>query len=253
MLRVVLVDDERCVLEELAYRLDGKASIIGKFTNSFAAVAAIVDLKPDAVFLDIEMPELNGLEAAAEILALLPATVILFVTAYSHHAVEAFELNAVDYLVKPVQPQRLEKALERIARRVAEGRSTSEANKLKNWLQSELTTRQPEKISLWNGHYLEFVSVKAIAGCFVAKGERNVSVVVDGHIFHAAGSLNEFMTKIGKDHLLRCHRSSYLNPCFLARIERGRCTMNAYLEGYPDPVPVSRSYRKKILESLFQR
>lgn len=251
MLRVVLVDDERCVLEELAYRLDGKAEIAGKFTSSLEAVEAIADLAPDAVFLDIEMPGLNGLDAAAEILALLPETAIIFVTAYSHHAVKAFELNAIDYLVKPVQPKRLDKALERLAERLAEGRRTAAGNRLKNLLQTSFAANHPDTIVLWKGKHLEIKAVETIAGCFVAKGARVVSVLAEGNVYRTAGNLNDFVAKMGTGLLLRCHRSYYLNPRWLVRLERTEGnTMKAFLTGYREPVPVSRAYRQTLLERL---
>lgn len=251
MLRVVLVDDERCVLEELAYRLEGKAEIAGKFTSSLEAVETLTALAPDAVFLDIEMPGLNGLEAAAEILALLPDTAIIFVTAYSHHAVKAFELNAIDYLVKPVRPERLDRALERLDQRVAEGRRTVAGNRLKNLLQTSFANNCPETIVLWKGKSLEIKAVETIAGCFVAKGERVVSVVAEGHTYHTTGNLNDFVAKMRAGLLLRCHRSYYVNPRWLVRLEREQGTaMKAYLQGYPEPVPVSRAYRQTLLKCL---
>jgi DNA-binding LytR/AlgR family response regulator len=251
LLQVILIDDERCVLEELAYRLEGKVKIVGKFTSSLTALERVESLKPDAVFLDIEMPGLNGLETAAEILTLLPETAIIFVTAYSHHAVKAFELNAIDYLVKPVQIERLDKTLDRLTRYLHSGEKTPAGNQLKNLLQTSLVSKLPEKIILWKDKNLEVKAVNSIAGCFVAKGERLVRVIAEGNIYHTQGSLNDFISKIGTDLLLRCHRSYYLNPRRLIRLEReGGKTMCAYLEGYQEPIPVSRAYRQTLLKSL---
>lgn len=250
-MQVVLVDDERCVLEELAYRLEGKAEIVGKFTNPLEAVEKAASLTPDAIFLDVEMPGLNGVATASEILALQPETAIIFVTAYGHYAVQAFELNAIDYLVKPVQPKRLEMTLERLEKRLIEGRKTAADNKLIHLLKSSFTAKRPDTIVLWKGKHCEIKALEKIAGCFVAKGERVVSVIAEGHIYHAAGSLNDFVAKMGTDLLVRCHRSYYINPRWLVRLERiQERTLNAYLEGYPEPIPVSRAYRQSLLENL---
>ncbi|SMC69782.1 LytR/AlgR family response regulator transcription factor [Sporomusa malonica] len=251
MLQVVLVDDERCVLEELAYRLEGQVEIIGKFTSSFAALERLETLSPDAVFLDIEMPGLNGLETAAEIMSLLPATAIIFVTAYSHYAVKAFELNAIDYLVKPVQPERLSKTLERLAHRLADGQNAIEEKKLKAFLKTSLAASCSEKIVLWQGKSMEIIAMESIAGCFVTKGERTVRVMAGGNIYHTHGSLHDFVEKIQTGLLLRCHRSHYLNPRLLVRLKQKEDkTMNAYLEGYPEALPVSRAYRHSVLKSF---
>lgn len=250
LLRAVLVDDERCVLEELAYQLDGKVNICGKFTNSLEAVEAIPALAPDVVFLDIEMPGLNGLETASEILTLLPKTAIIFVTAYSHHAVNAFDLNAVDYLIKPVQPQRLAKALDRLSRRLIENLQTAEGDKLKSLLQSLLLTNRPDTILLWKDKHLEVKAAETIAGCFVTKGMRSVRVVIGGQIYQASGSLTDFVAKLRDGLLVRCHRSYYINPLCLVRLDRTTDNSLAYLAGYSDPIPVSRAYRHSLLKSL---
>lgn len=251
MLQVILVDDERCVLEELAYRLEDKVSIVGKFTSSLAALKRVVALKPDAVFLDIEMPGLNGLQTAVEILSLLPETAIVFVTAYSHHAVKAFELNAIDYLIKPIQPERLNKTLDRLTYRLAHDQRTPDGNKLKDLLKTSLAVERPKTIILMKGKSLEMKALESIAGCFIAKGERMVKVMTECQIYQAHGSLNDFVAKVGPGLLLRCHRSYYLNPRWVTRLEREEDnTISAYLKGYSEPIPVSRAYRHTLLKSL---
>jgi two-component system response regulator LytT len=250
-LQVMLVDDEWCVLEELAYRLEGKANIVGKLTNPLEAVEKVSTLAPDAVFLDIEMPGLNGLETAAEILKLKPETAIIFVTAYSHHAVQAFELNAIDYLVKPVQPKRLEMTLERLEKRLIEDKQPAAGSDLIHLLQSSVPAQQPSTILLWKGKHCEIKALDTVAGCFVAKGERVVSVLADGQIYHTTGSLHDFVSKIEATLLVRCHRSYYINPHWLIRLERTQeRNHNAYLDGYSEPIPVSRAYRQSLLEII---
>lgn len=106
---VMVIDDEWPALEqmrELLQRCEGIGPI-HVYDNSREAFTAAADLKPDIIFLDIQMPELSGLAFAEKLLAFSPATDIVFVTAYRNYAVEAFELSAVDYLLKPVDPSRL--------------------------------------------------------------------------------------------------------------------------------------------------
>lgn len=247
MMKVVLVDDERCVLEELAYLLEGQVDIIGKFNNSLAAVENIAALTPDAVFLDIEMPELNGLAAAAEILALVPETAIVFITAYDHYAVDAFNLEAIDYLVKPVQPERLSETLMRLQRRLANNQQSAPVARLKSMLQKSLTVGSPQNISLWSGRRLFMVPVDQIACCFVPKGERAVMVVAAGKLYRTVSSLADFVRQVGCERLIQCHRSYYLNPKLLTGLETGsNNTMTAYVRGYAEGIPVSRSYRKNL-------
>jgi DNA-binding LytR/AlgR family response regulator len=251
LLGVVLIDDERCVLEELAFQLEGKAEIAGKFTNPVEAVGKVADLAPDAVFLDVEMPGLSGLEAAAEILAILPEVAVLFITSYDHYAVDAFELNAVDYLVKPVPVDRLNKALERIGRRLVEGGQDEAISKLHQWLNDSLAANRRETVGLWNGHRLEIVPVERIACCFLAKGARQVSVVADGKVYQAKEGLIPFVKRLGLSPLLHCHRCYFIHPGFITGLEPGEGgTLQAEIPGFAEKIPISRNYRQEILEAL---
>lgn len=129
MLNVVLVDDEILALNLLeAILLEiGNIKVIGKFLNPLEGLAQVEILEPDVVFLDIEMPEMTGMAVAEKINTL--QTDIVFVTAYEQYALEAFNVQAVDYVLKPIEKTRLMKTVERILyRRKEEGTSTEEDN-----------------------------------------------------------------------------------------------------------------------------
>jgi len=114
-MKAVLIDDEYYALQGLKMRLDeiGGIDVVGMFTTGKQALEAIEALRPDVVFLDIEMPNITGIELFSRILEILGDVKIVFTTAYTQYAVEAFELNALDYIVKPVEKERLMKTLER--------------------------------------------------------------------------------------------------------------------------------------------
>lgn len=117
MIRALLVDDEDLARAALRRALDGVVDfqIVGEATNGVEAIEMIGELTPDVVLLDIEMPGFNGFEVVQQ---LTNPPVIVFVTAYDEYAVQAFEANAIDYLLKPVQPERLERALIRVRQRI---------------------------------------------------------------------------------------------------------------------------------------
>lgn len=119
MIRALIVDDEAPARDKLRRWLNEETDIelVGESPDGLAAAAAIDALKPDAVFLDIQMPGLSGLEVAAQ---LEPSTAprIVFVTAHDEHAIAAFELDAIDYLLKPYDRERLRKTLERLRARL---------------------------------------------------------------------------------------------------------------------------------------
>src|SRR4029434_6564208 len=128
-LRVVVVDDEQLAREELCYQLeqiDG-IQIVAQASNGIEALGAVEQHEPDLVFLDIQMPGLGGFEVARRLLEKgdePPA--LVFVTAFDQHAIEAFDVHAVDYLLEPVESGRLEQALQRARKRVeADGQGPS--------------------------------------------------------------------------------------------------------------------------------
>src|SRR4051812_8524412 len=116
MLRVILVDDEALARQRLRRMLTSHGiEVVGEAGDGVTGLQEIERARPDAVFLDINMPELDGLGVAAALP--VDGPMIVFVTAYDAHALRAFELAAVDYLVKPVTPERLEAALQKLQRR----------------------------------------------------------------------------------------------------------------------------------------
>lgn len=115
-MKAILIDDEKPALQHLERLLlkDGRLEITGKYTSARRGLEHLEHEKADVVFLDIGMPEMNGLEAGEYIAGMDRNTRIVYITAYSEYAIEAFELNAADYLLKPVTSQRLSKTLERL-------------------------------------------------------------------------------------------------------------------------------------------
>ncbi|MGN7762308.1 response regulator [Paenibacillus sp. 22594] len=129
-MKAILIDDEKPALQHLERLLtkDGRLKISGKYTSARLGLQHLQQDKADVVFLDIGMPEMNGLEAAEHIAALDRGIQIVYITAYTEYAIEAFEQNAVDYLLKPVTTQRLSKTLERLDSREKQSRVVEETS-----------------------------------------------------------------------------------------------------------------------------
>ncbi|AIQ32948.1 MULTISPECIES: response regulator [unclassified Paenibacillus] len=127
-MKAILIDDEKPALQHLERLLlkDGRLEITGKYTSARRGLEHLEQEKADIVFLDIGMPEMNGLEAGEYIAGLDRSTRIVYITAYSEYAIEAFELNAADYLLKPVTSQRLSKTLERLEVRIEQNEARVE-------------------------------------------------------------------------------------------------------------------------------
>lgn len=116
MIKAVLIDDERPALRELEYLLRDydAVEVAGTFTNPLEAINEMAALYPQVVFMDINMPQLQGIDAASRILDHCPQSDIVFVTAYDQYAIEAFELHALDYILKPISKERFDISMQRI-------------------------------------------------------------------------------------------------------------------------------------------
>ena len=134
-IRTILVDDESLAIQGLQLRLEPPedVEIIETCLNGREAIRAIKTHKPDLVFLDIQMPGFDGFSVVQGLMEVEPP-LFVFVTAYSDHALRAFEADAVDYLMKPVEPERLADTLDRVRQRLSEKRGVEEAGRLKEVL-----------------------------------------------------------------------------------------------------------------------
>lgn len=119
MLKAIIVDDEILAINLLETMLkdNGAIDVVGKYLNPLDAIANIPTLKPDILFLDIEMAEMNGIDVASKLEDLTHVLDIIFVTAYEHYAIDAFSVQAIDYILKPIDKGRLMKTIERISLR----------------------------------------------------------------------------------------------------------------------------------------
>ena len=119
-MRALIVDDEELARRNLAGMLDGALEIIGEAASGAEAIEKILELVPDAVFLDVEMPDMNGFGVLAQ---LSKPPLVVFVTAYDHYAIQAFETHAVDYVLKPLRRERVLKAVEHLRDRSVEAQA----------------------------------------------------------------------------------------------------------------------------------
>jgi two-component system, LytTR family, response regulator len=150
-IRTILVDDEPLAIQGLELRLHEHedVEIIDKCSNGREAIRSIKTHKPDLVFLDIQMPGFDGFSVVQGLMEVEPP-LFVFVTAYSDHAIRAFEAQAVDYLMKPVEPSRLADTLDRVRQRLTEKRGAEEIEKLKEVL-AEVAPEAAEEMAAGDG------------------------------------------------------------------------------------------------------
>ena len=259
-LRTVLVDDEQLARDELGFLLGqvGGIEVVAQAGNGLEALSTIDRLQPDLVFLDVQMPGLNGFEVARRLLDTHAPSHIIFVTAYDQHAIEAFEVNAVDYLLKPVEPTRLEVAIDRARRRIAVDRTVNRdapgvnADQLEKIVQlvSERQSRR-ERLAIKVGE--RFMLVQADEVLFASLGDDGIAVVTEQH----AGTsnyrtLDELQDRLDPSVFWRVHRSHLVNINKIKEIVPW--FSRNYILRMKDPkateIPVSRTQTKRLREYL---
>src|SRR5215510_5858068 len=145
MIRAYIVDDEELAVQRLSRILSetGRVTVAGSATDPQDALAALRDLEVDVVFLDIQMPEMTGLELVERLDRQVP---VIFTTAYDRYALEAFAVNSIDYLLKPIEAERLAKALDKLER--LRGQASPDIRALAKQLAKELAPgRRLERIA----------------------------------------------------------------------------------------------------------
>ena len=212
-LRVVIVDDEPGARSLLAEYLAAEPDVelVAACANGFEAVKAVGELRPDLLLLDVQMPKLDGFEVL-ELLEAPPA--VVFVTAYDEHAVRAFEVHAVDYLVKPFPPERLAAALARVRERMARGEAGAPparaATAARGRPLERLVVRAGERIHVLPLDRVDYVEARDDAVRIRAGKEDHFK----------PQTLADLEATLPPGRFVRIHRSFLLNLDRLARLER---------------------------------
>ncbi|MCY4597600.1 MAG: LytTR family DNA-binding domain-containing protein [Bryobacterales bacterium] len=209
LLRTLIVDDEpvarRVLAEELAEI--GGTEVVGEADNGEAAIRCIEQLSPDLVLLDIQMPVQNGFEVVRSIAGPLPT--IIFVTAYSEHALRAFEVGAVDYLLKPINTERLGTAVARAGEARRSPRDSAE--RVAKTLNAENASRAQRlpKIVARRGHGYHLLGLDEVYA-FQADGEI-VWILTDRAKYVATQSLQAIDDRLAGSQFQRVHRGTLVN------------------------------------------
>ena len=248
-MRVLLVDDEALALDRLRTffdNIDG-VEVVGEAHDGDQALAEIERLTPDLIILDVQMPGKSGLRAAAE-LAIEPRPEIVFVTAHEHYAPDAFEVDAADYLLKPVRFERLRHAVERARRR----RSLREAAERAGQLEERLAAMKPQTAQdegFWvperNGR--RWVPIESIDWIEAARDYVLLHTNVRSHLLRITMSALE--EKLAGTPLLRVHRSAFVRPDKVGEVKReNRSLVLVLADGAT--VQVGPSYVRAVKEAL---
>ena len=256
-LRVLVVDDEQLAREELCFLLGqtGGLEIAGQAKDGVEALRLTGELKPDVVFLDVQMPGLTGFEVARRLLVLDAPPQLVFVTAFDQYAVDAFSVNAVDYVLKPVDADRLEQTLDRVRQRISPPSSSKaplspddlekviEAVQARQGRRDQLAIRVGERFILVQADevvHASLVDESIVVATQTMSGTSNYR------------TLDELQTRLDPAVFWRVHRSHLVNITKIREIVPwfSRNYLLKMKDAKSTEIPVSRSQTRRLKEHL---
>jgi two-component system LytT family response regulator/two-component system response regulator LytT len=254
-LRTVVVDDEQLARDELCFLL-GKipgVEVVGKAGDGPEALHVIAEHAPDLVMLDVQMPGLTGFEVARRLLHRAPDSHLVFVTAYDRHAIEAFDVNAVDYLLKPVEAARLATAVDRVRKRVASHRQgqpdPAHLDRVLELLGERENRR--EQLALKVGDRFLLIQADEVVHASV---DDDVITVVTNSLSGTSNyrTLDELQAQLDPAVFWRVHRSHLVNINKIKEIVPwfSRNYILKMKDSRGSEIPVSRSQTKRLREYL---
>jgi two-component system LytT family response regulator/two-component system response regulator LytT len=256
-LRAIVVDDEELAREELCFLLGqaGGVDIIGQAPDGVQALRLCMEAQPDLIFLDVQMPGLTGFEVARRLIEANRLPHLVFVTAFDQYAIEAFAVNAIDYLLKPVDPDRLDQALERARRRVASEQATRlplapedlerviEAVQARQGRRDQIAVRVGERFVLVQAREIVYASLVDEA-----------IVVVTNTVSGTSNfrTLDDLQARLDPAVFWRVHRSHLVNITNIKEIVPwfSRNYILKMKDAKATEIPVSRSQTKRLREYL---
>jgi two-component system, LytTR family, response regulator LytT len=256
-LRAIVVDDEQLAREELCFLLGqlDNLEVVGQAANGIEALRVVDEQSPDLVMLDVQMPGLTGFEVARRLLQAGVEAHFVFVTAFDQHAIEAFEVNAVDYLLKPVEAERLATAVDRARRRIQSDRqavrpqSTDEMERLLQLLSERQGHR--EQLALKVADRFLLVQSDEVVHASV---QDDVITVVTNSLSGTSNyrTLDELQARLDPAVFWRVHRSHLVNINKIKEIVPwfSRNYILKMRDGKGTEIPVSRSQTKRLREYL---
>lgn len=239
-LTALIIDDERLARLNLRKKLNmfPELEVVGEASGIESGIKAIRDLNPDLLFLDIELSDgtgfdlLNRLEYKGK---------VIFQTAYNEYACRAFEINALDYLLKPITKERLKKVIDNLAN------SLNEEIEHKNQ-----KFRYDDRIMIEQRKSIYFIKVENII-CVKAVREYTSIFEKGGKEYVVLKSIGNWQKELPDEHFARIHRNCIINFNYIERSERYGNTANIFLSGMRDAILISRGYYKVIKTRYFYK
>ena len=252
-MRAFLVDDEELALRRLSRLLAaaGRVEVVGTSTDPVSAIPRIIEQAPELLFLDIEMPGMNGYEMLAQ---LDPQPLVIFTTAYDQYALQAFGVNSVDYLLKPVEAHQLDRALQKIDRIRNGAEPRPEIRKMLSQLveaaNHSRTSEFPDRIASRVGERIEFVELAAVTH-FFANDKLTFAATAAKH-YAIDYTIQQLEQKLDARRFVRVHRSTIVNLSYVLELHTwfaGRSLLRLKDEKHTE-IAVARDRTRFLKEKL---
>jgi two-component system LytT family response regulator len=244
-LRVVIVDDEplaRAVIREYL-RAHADVEIVAECGNGFEAVKAVAEQSPDLLFLDVQMPKLSGFEVLELVGREVP---VVFTTAYDEYALRAFEVHAIDYLLKPFDEGRFSEALSRARTRIASQQPVSEVDALVS--EARPRTTPAERVLIRDGAQVHVIPVEKID--YVEAQDDYVCFRAEGKQYLKDQTMGALEATLDPNRFVRIHRSYLLNIERIARVELYAKDSRVAILRDGTKLPVSRAGYARLAKLL---
>jgi two-component system, LytTR family, response regulator len=249
-IRVVIADDEvlaREQIKEFVKRFDD-CEVATVCSNGLETVEAIDQYRPDLLFLDIELPELNGFEVLQQSRA-VPVPAVIFVTAYDKYAIQAFEAHALDYLLKPFDFERFDRALSRARTQIAASRSGELNEKLLAMLESRtVRIRYLDRLAIKSRGRVIFLKTDEIAWIEAAGNYLELHSGKDSHLIREP--IGDFEQRLNPERFIRIHRSCIVNVEHIKELQPGFGGEYLVVMNDGQQLTASRGYRDRLQQLL---
>lgn len=249
-LSVIIVDDEmlaraytRALVEE-----NSQWTIIGEYDNGSSALAGIKQDEPDLVFVDIQMPKMDGISLAKSLVRLKKPPIVIFITAYERYAVDAFEVAAIDYLLKPVDEERMGKLITRINDYLSDQGNHNHTDRLSIWHDAKKEQSYLEKLVVRSVGRYQFIRVDQL------RWIRSSGNYIELHT-HEKSLLHRASMQYMEDHLdprefIRIHRTTIIRIDEVTEIKRASNGKLSLILTQGECMPVSDGYREQLEKRL---
>ena len=236
----LIIDDERLARLNLRKKLNmfSEIEVIGEASGIETGIRAIWDLNPDLLFLDIELSDGNGFDLLNKVEF---KGKVIFQTAYNEYACRAFEINALDYLLKPITKERLKKVIDNLINSSNEDR-----------LHNNPKLRYDDRIMIEQKKSIYFIKVENIV-CVKAVREYTSIFEKGGKEYVVLKSIGNWQKELPDEHFARIHRNCIINFNYIERSERYGNTANIFLSGIREAILISRGYYKLIKARYFYK